>query len=241
MSNQKDISERFKLVYKELTLNGDIKSKRDLATNVGYSPQGVAEIFSGRAKFNLKFLERFCNTYDVSLDFLVFGFEKQRKYPLFIKSSNNQKKEENVYNEDSERNLIPLFELASIPGYENDMYKYVPNKPIYYMDIPDFSGCKAFRAHSSSMEKLIKKDDILFATKEENWKNNIEYGQVYMIFAGYGRYFLKYIRKAKNDKKCFLLQSENPKFDDFDLPKEQITSIWLIHGWQNKMVEVNKL
>lgn len=235
MSNQQDISERFKLVYDELTLNGDIKSKKELATNVGYSPQGVAEIFSGRAKFNLKFLERFCNIYDVSLDFLVFGLEKQRKYPLFIKSSYNQEKE------DSKRNLIPLYELASIPGYEMDLYKYIPNKPIYYMDVPDFSGCKAFRAHSSSMERLIKKDDILFATKEENWRNNIEYGQIYMIFAGYGRYFLKYIRKAKNDKENFLLQSENPKFDDLEFPKEQITSIWLIHGWQNKMVEVKKL
>lgn len=105
--------------------------------------------------------------------------------------------------------------------------------PASRMDIPEFSGCTAFRTYSNSMEKLIKSGDILFATKVADWQSHLEYGQIYNIVCTDGRKYLKYIRRSKtNDRTKFLLRSENSEaYDDFEIEKSKIKAVWLIHGW----------
>lgn len=108
-------------------------------------------------------------------------------------------------------------------------------KPAYMMDIPEFAGCIAFRTYSDSMEPLIKGGDILFATKVEDWRDGLEYGQIYGITRTDRRRHLKYIRRSPKHQSHFLLKSENSEmYDDFELDKEKIKNVWLIHGWINK-------
>lgn len=107
--------------------------------------------------------------------------------------------------------------------------------PAYEMDIPEFAGCTAFRTYGDSMEPAIKSGSILFGTRVEDWQSHLEYGQIYGIVCKDKRKYLKYIRKDKDSPKLnFLLRSENKEYDDFELPKDKIKSIWLIHGWINK-------
>lgn len=131
--------------------------------------------------------------------------------------------------------LVPFYDIDFAAG--NDLVLVDNNKvtPDYYMDVPEFSGCTAFKAYSDSMENLIKSGNILFGTKVEEWHLHLEYGQIYGIICNDGRRYLKYIRKfIENPKEYFLLKSENPNYDDFEIPKVAIRSIWLIHGWLNK-------
>ena len=104
----------------------------------------------------------------------------------------------------------------------------------YTMDIPEFSGCTAFRTYGDSMAKLIRSGDILFGTRIEDWQSHLEYGQIYGIICMDKRRYLKFIRKSQKEETHFLLKSENENYDDFLLPKSKIKSIWLIHGWMNK-------
>lgn len=107
--------------------------------------------------------------------------------------------------------------------------------PAYEMDIPEFAGCTSFRTYGDSMEPAIKSGSILFATIVEDWSSHLEYGQIYGIVCTDKRKYLKYIRKDKDRYKShFLLRSENLAYDDFELPKNKIKAIWLIHGWINK-------
>ena len=110
--------------------------------------------------------------------------------------------------------------------------------PAYQMDIPEFSGCTAFRTYNNSMEKIIHSGDILFGTNELQWRDGVEYGQVYGIVCKDRRKFLKYIRKSQDKEEThFLLRSENDaEYDDFSFPKDKIKSIWLIHGWLKKRI-----
>lgn len=108
-------------------------------------------------------------------------------------------------------------------------------KPAYEMDIPEFSGCTAFRTYGDSMEPMIKSGSILFGTRVEDWQSHLEYGQIFGIVCIDNRKYLKYIRKDKSKHEThYLLRSENKEYDDFELPKEKIKHIWLIHGWINK-------
>lgn len=108
-------------------------------------------------------------------------------------------------------------------------------KPVYTMDIPEFGGCTAFRTYGDSMDPLIRPSSILFGTIIEDWHSHLEYGQIYGIVCKDKRKYLKYIRKFNESPKThFLLRSENPEYDEFELPKDVIKSVWLIHGWINK-------
>lgn len=126
------------------------------------------------------------------------------------------------------------FSAGDIEFYEDNF----TIKPAYTMDIPEFNGCTAFRTYNNSMEKLIYSGDIVFATKEESWQDGLEYGQIYGIVCHNRRKYLKYIRKSPDkDATHFLLKSENAQeYDDFEIPKDKVKSIWLIHGWLKKRI-----
>lgn len=143
---------------------------------------------------------------------------------------------EDVRRDDTSKNLVPFYDV----GFEKDnlvLEQTVLLRPNYVMDIPEFSGCTAFRTYSDSMESKIKTGSILFGTRLTEWREHLEYGQIYGIVCNDGRKYLKYIRlDAANANDNFLLQSENPKYDDFSLPKNVIASVWLIHGWLHKQI-----
>ena len=133
--------------------------------------------------------------------------------------------------------LIPYYDKDFIAGTVFETVESQISVPDYYMDVPEFRGCTAFRAYSDSMEGIIKSGSVLFGTKVEEWREYLEYGQIYGIVCEDGRRFLKYIRRyMEAPKEFFLLQSENKFYDDFEMPKNRIRSIWLIHGHLNKRV-----
>lgn len=129
--------------------------------------------------------------------------------------------------------VIPFYDVDFAAGDIEFYNGHSSIQAAYTMDIPEFSGCTAFRTYGDSMENLIKSGDILFGTKIEDWRGHLEYGQIYGIICNDKRRYLKYIRKAEKETH-FLLKSENKNYDDFLIPKNKIKSIWLIHGWMNK-------
>lgn len=130
--------------------------------------------------------------------------------------------------------LIPFYNSDFMAGNSETVHADGSDHPDYYMDIPEFSGCTAFRAFGDSMEPIIKSSCILFGTKEEEWNVSLEYGQIYGITMLNGRRYLKYIRRAEDHRNMFLLKSENTTYDDFEIRKDKIKNIWLIQGWIDK-------
>jgi transcriptional regulator with XRE-family HTH domain len=139
----------------------------------------------------------------------------------------------NDKNKKKKEGLIPFYNADFIAGNAELYYDDETIYPEYYMDVPEFSGSTAFRAFGDSMEPRIKSGNILFGTKRDNWNLYLEFGQIYGITCKDGSRFLKYIRKH-SDKNMLLLKSENPNYDDMDMPKSEIKNIWLINGWIDK-------
>lgn len=127
---------------------------------------------------------------------------------------------------------IPYYDVDFAAG-TLDLENNQQTEPTYYMDVPIFSGCMAFNVYSDSMDPILSSGNIMFCTKLEDWQSHLEFGQIYAVTMSDGRRYLKYIRKGKDDK-CFLLRSENAFYEDFEVPKSKIKSVWLINGWMNK-------
>lgn len=122
--------------------------------------------------------------------------------------------------------LIPYYDIDFVAGSSIEFIEDGNITPEYYMDIPEFRGCKAFRAYSDSMEPLIKSGNVLFAKKITEWKIHLEYGQIYGVVMSDKRRYLKYIRKFKEDAKGFFqLVSANVQYDEFEVPKNKIHSL----------------
>lgn len=136
-------------------------------------------------------------------------------------------------------------QISGIPFWDMDVVGQAASfenvisstKPTYYLDAPDFNGCYAFRANTDTMEGVIRTGSIIFATKIQDWVSHLEYGQIYLIICNDGRKYLRYIKRFKeNPREYFFLQSENKFYDEFELPKAAIDSIWLIHGHLSKRI-----
>lgn len=70
---------------------------------------------------------------------------------------------------------------------------------------------------------------------DDDWRESLDFGQIYGITMKNGLRYLKYIRKSLTDPdNKFLLKSENSLYDDFEVRKEKIKNIWLIQGWIDK-------
>ncbi|WP_445453140.1 S24 family peptidase [Flavobacterium sp. 25HG05S-40] len=219
-----------KLIAYVATLKFD-NAVTQVSSDLEVSKGSVSSYLSGKIKASKNFLEKFGNFYNVDQSKLQdINNDVVRVDMEIVKSKSGKSFDKNT------GLLVPFYDIDFSAG--NDIVTMDNNgisKPDYYMDVPEFAGCTAFRAYSDSMERLIKSGSILFGTKVEEWNLHLEYGQIYGIICNDGRRYLKYIRRhLENHKDLFLLKSENNNYDDFDIPKRAIRSVWLIHGWLNK-------
>ena len=65
--------------------------------------------------------------------------------------------------------------------------------------------------------------DIIFI-KDHN-SSTINYGAPFVVITKEERY-LKYVRRAKNEKRHVVLSSHNPRFDDFEVEREEILKMY---------------
>lgn len=197
--------------------------------------------FKGAAKkgtLNSDAIDKLLTNYpDVNPDWLVTGRGEILRPSVEVITPEPSKDVTILTNYNPSSALIPFYDVDFIAGTAFSTVEDRAAKPDYFMDIPSFRGCTAFRAYSDSMESLIRSGAILFGTKVESWFEHLEYGQVYGIVCTDGRKYLKYIKKyRKNPEEYFLLESENKFYDEFELPKAHIQSIWLIHGHLSKRI-----
>jgi phage repressor protein C with HTH and peptisase S24 domain len=202
---------------------------KGISKNKFYIQTGISNgTLDKKSKLSMDSVEKFYSTFpELNPEWILTGKEPMLKNNLLV----NEPQDEYKITKDKG---VPFYDVDFIAG-ELETFDNQTVVPEYYMDIPEFNGCTAFRAYSDSMEKIIKSGSILFGTKIENWFEHLEYGQIYGVISNDGRRYLKYIRKyVKDPDSYYTLRSENQDYDDFEIPRKNIRSIWLIHGWLNR-------
>lgn len=102
-------------------------------------------------------------------------------------------------------------------------------EPEYFISIPAFKDCDfAVPIYGDSMYPKIKNGHIV-AVKEVKNKAIILYGEIYLVITEDYR-TVKYIRKHPGEKDKVLLCSENPSFDDVEIPVDSILRLFKVRG-----------
>lgn len=227
-------------------------SARQFAIKLGVDPSQYLKTEKGKYELSHEAAAELSSAYSVNLDWLFTGKGQM------LQSSQSEVSDSNAFNESETtyqtsdglnhagvvtRSPFLLQSGADVesevPYYDNDFIMgdgvafdgEVGEKPSYLMRIQGFPHCIAFPTFGDSMESRIKSGSVVFARMIE-WKDHLEYGQIYGIVMNDNRRYLKYIRRSpENHRTHFLLRSENEHYDDFEIPKTHIQKIWLIEGW----------
>ena len=123
-----------------------------------------------------------------------------------------------------------IYDIDATCGLSGRDIEFTDEKVIGSIDAPEInSDSKIIFATGDSMLPLIASGDRVVIRKIESW-DYLNYGQVYLIITNEYRLIKRVRRHPKDADNLILLRSENPDYDDIDLPKREIIHLFIVEN-----------
>lgn len=130
----------------------------------------------------------------------------------------------------SKRNGALIYDIDATCGLSGRDIEFTDEKVIGSIDAPEINpDSKIIFATGDSMQPLIASGDRVVIRKIESW-DYFNYGQVYLIITNEYRLIKRVRRHPKDSDNLILLRSENPNYDDIDLPKREIIHLFIVEN-----------
>lgn len=123
-----------------------------------------------------------------------------------------------------------IYDIDATCGLNGRDIEFTDEKVIGSIDAPEINPeSKIIFATGDSMLPLIASGDRVVIRKIESW-DYFNYGQVYLIITNEYRLIKRVRRHPKDAENLILLRSENPNYDDIDLPKREIIHLFIVEN-----------
>lgn len=123
-----------------------------------------------------------------------------------------------------------IYDIDATCGLNGRDIEFTDEKVIGSIDAPEINpDSKIIFATGDSMQPLIASGDRVVIRKIESW-DYFNYGQVYLIITNEYRLIKRVRRHPKDADNLILLRSENPDYDDIDLPKREIIHLFIVEN-----------
>lgn len=123
-----------------------------------------------------------------------------------------------------------IYDIDATCGLSGRDIEFTDEKVIGSIDTPEINpDSKIIFATGDSMLPLIASGDRVVIRKIESW-DYFNYGQVYLIITNEYRLIKRVRRHPKDSDNLILLRSENPDYDDIDLPKREIIHLFIVEN-----------
>lgn len=123
-----------------------------------------------------------------------------------------------------------IYDIDATCGLNGRDIEFTDEKVIGSIDAPEINpDSKIIFATGDSMLPLIASGDRVVIRKIESW-DYFNYGQVYLIITNEYRLIKRVRRHPKDADNLILLRSENPDYDDIDLPKREIIHLFIVEN-----------
>ncbi len=130
----------------------------------------------------------------------------------------------------SKRKGALIYDIDATCGLNGRDIEFTDEKVIGSIDAPEINpDSKIIFATGDSMLPLIASGDRVVIRKIESW-DYFNYGQVYLIITNEYRLIKRVRRHPKDAENLILLRSENPNYDDIDLPKREIIHLFIVEN-----------
>lgn len=173
-------------------------------------------------------LMKICGIYtDMSPEWLVTGKGEM------IKNAEREQKtieiSESAISETKRKGAL-IYDIDATCGLSGRDIEFTDEKVIGSIDAPEINpDSKIIFATGDSMLPLIASGDRVVIRKIESW-DYFNYGQVYLIITNEYRLIKRVRRHPKDSDNLILLRSENPNYDDIDLPKREIIHLFIVEN-----------
>ena len=247
--NNTEVGNRLKIIREKTNL-----SPRKFSMKAGIDQSQYLKIEKGQLSITENVMKKLVDSYGLNQEFVLYGkivphdtlgeknefygqpgvtlVESQADVKTYIQER-REKKNHNV------QQPIPVYDV-DVPASKSDVTP-VDDKnvsvPVEYLYVPEFSGCVAVNVYSDSMAPLLNPGSRMFIKKIDNWKDALEYGQIYIVSLNDGRRFLKYVKRSRKEETHLLLVSHNTFYEDFEIPRQLVKSVWMVDGYMNKRTQ----
>lgn len=199
--------------------------KATLERNSGLSNDAVGKMGDNT---RTKTLDKISNAYpDINIAWLKTGIGE-----MLI----NEERKDKIITIDhtavseSKRKGALIYDIDATCGLNGREVEFADEKVIGSIDAPEINpDSKIIFATGDSMLPLIASGDRIVVRKIESW-DYFNYGQVYLIITNEYRFIKRVRRHPKDSESLILLRSENPEYDDIDLPKKEIIHLFIVEN-----------
>lgn len=206
MPRQKEINQEVKQLITRLELELGIFTQKEIAVELGIKNTYLSDVINGRVPFSKQLRKKIDNL-------LATAYAKKPVDTL----------------------ETPCLTDSGIPVYDIDTASFCLDKDlcgqhvIGHVKLPGINADSIIlTASGNSMSKLIEDKDII-VMREIKDKKTLMYGLVYLIITHEYR-LIRYLEKHPSDANLLILRSENKKFGNIEISREEVQRIYLIEN-----------
>lgn len=214
--SEPDIAQRIKYLIGEMRLNQNAFARR-----IDCDPSNLSKHLNGKLAINDSLLNKIVVNLGVSKQWLKNGtdvpFPKTQAPPQVT-----------VDGIASERTGggTPVYDIDVTAGRLSREMMFADDHIIGTVNVPGVSrDNKIVRVSGDSMQPVINNGDYI-AVREIHDMSVIYWGQIYVVLLEDYR-MVKYLRKHP-DPSMVVLRSENPMYDDIELPRKAIRGLFFV-------------
>ena len=223
MENNLQIAERIIHILDRLP---GAPKRNAIAQRLGINPSNLSKYLNGRQTITRNLINRIALEYGVSRSWLMTGeglpYEKPNE--AMVAFSDEVRR--------SEGQGVPVYDVDVTAGCYPLERLLTEDRITGYVDLPRINPESVLvRVSGDSMEPKIANGGFI-AIRRIKSSSNIFWGQIYLIMLDEYR-MVKYLRRHPTDPSMVVLHSENPAYDDMDVPRSDIRALFLVETIMN--------
>ncbi len=201
-----------------------------LAEKIGVKKSLIGAIEEGRSEPRVSIAVKISKLFDCSLDqILNSDFTFENVIPVDSEGKNLRVLTIPVSDDQTER--ITLVPISARAGYAMSLSNpnYINELPSFHLPLKQVSTSSTYRMFEISGDSMmpIEPGSYLLTEYIQNWRE-LKNGNAYVFISKFDGIFFKRILVKSTS---ILMKSDNPEFNDFEIPTNEILEIWTPKGY----------
>ena len=207
-------------------------SQVDFAKTIGIKQSPLSQIESDKILPSLETVKRIIRNFNISYKFILEGYDTKVSENLLNEPDNIKTYKLHTDNNHIENQKIPLYDIEAVAGLVPLFKDTQQITPLDHISIPHIPKCDgAVYVTGDSMYPLLKSGDIVIYKEINDIKNDIFWGEMYLIsISTYDEEYIavKYIQKSEKGDDYVKLVSQNKHHQDRNIKKNRINALALV-------------
>jgi phage repressor protein C with HTH and peptisase S24 domain len=209
--------------YEYLRSLGHFHTKKEFSAEIGFDKANLSSAFNGSDAYLTDGLfEKICKRYPE-----IFNLE------YFLTGEGEMLKDKSIHNaieaKNTDAKVVYLYDVSASAGFGSFDEMISQEKVIGKYVIPDFRNIDwMIYVKGNSMYPKYSSGDII-GCRVLHESQFIQWGKVYVVATREQGILVKRLRKS-NGEDSIMAVSDNPNYDPFDIPKNEILGIALVVG-----------